>query len=191
MRSLVALTGFALLLLTLPLSAAAQSAVKKFESPEHKISFEYPESWEQVPQPAPAGLLPTDRVDARELLVVQTRGDANTEFSVALYRLAAPVNDENVDKFFDAVRAAVKAQVAKLPDGKVLEVNDILVDDADGQVYSYEFTLNDQLMYAEKTVVVDGVDVVDISQVAKDDEYDDKLDIFEDIFASLQLPWSQ
>ncbi|MCC7105526.1 MAG: hypothetical protein IT307_10320 [Chloroflexi bacterium] len=183
MRALLALTATLLALASLgPTVVGAQTAIKKYDNKQQKIYFEVPSSWSLGPN-TPHGVLPN------EVLTAQAR-DKTTEFDVALYKLAMPITDDTFDQQMSAFDDAASAYVLALPDGNLLDSSDIVVDDADGRIYKYQFTRDGNMMYGE-TILVAYDDVVgEITQTALDAEYNAKQQTFDEIFASLTLPWS-
>ncbi len=183
MRILTALALPVLLLLfVLPQSAAAQN-VSKFENKDLGIGFEYPSQWRLAPG-EPRGILPN------EVFNIRASADPTTVFTLAVYRLDAPVTDENLDATLDSLDQRFEAWVATLPGGQVLDIYEVTVDDVDGSEYEYEFELNGQLIAADTVILPKGDLAYEITQWARDDEYDDKADIFDEIFDSLLLPWT-
>jgi hypothetical protein len=163
-----------------PVSAAQ---VLRFDSPELGIAFEYPANW-RISFATPRGVLPN------EVYSIRVDGDATTGFAISLYNLSTPVTHDNLDAVLHDIEDPARAWIAGQPGGHLVDFSDISIDDADGQEYSYEFTQGGKLMFSDMIIVPYGGRAYEISQWALDDQYDDKLEVFDEIFSSLKLPWS-
>ena len=176
---LLATTG---LVAFVPQSAAA-AEVKRFEQPELGLAFDYPAQW-SLEAAAPRGVLPN------ELFHVRATESATTSFALAVYQLDAVVTLENIDATFERLDQHVEAWVASQPGGNLVEIYDIVVDNAEGREYGFTFDHNGQKLYANMIFALNGDKAFEVSQWAVESEYEARLATFDQIFATLTLPWS-
>jgi hypothetical protein len=183
MRKLFVLGLAALMLaVALPLPAAAED-VKTFENKALGISFDYPATWTTAPA-EPRGLLPN------EVFNVRASGDPTSAFAVAVYQLGAVVTEDNLDSMLASLDQQAGGWIGRLPGGRLIESSDVTVDDADGREYIYEYQQNGQVIHADTIVSLNGDKAVEVGQWALQADYDAKVKTFDDIFASLILPWT-
>ena len=171
---------------TTTLAQAAPGAVKKFESKEQNLYFEYPAAWKVAP-PEPRGVL------KNEIMNVKVTPGTPTSFLVAVYKLDAPVdmnNPEATEAYFDQLNADITDWVTKLPGGSMQDASDISVDDVDGWEFSYDYDQGGTLIHADMILLPKDDKMFEVTQWAKDDDYDTQSDAFDDIFSSLRLPWT-
>jgi hypothetical protein len=163
---------------------AAAEEVKRFEKPDLRIAFEYQAKWSAV-STEPRGVLPNEVFDVR------ANGGPATGFLVAVYQLSPPVTMDTLDATLEQLDKHVQAWVATLPGGKIVEIYDTIVDDADGREYGYEYQLEGRTIRADMILVPNADKVVEITQWATAEEYPQQVSTFDAIFGSLVLPWSK
>lgn len=183
MRYLLAFALSILALARLTTSAAQADEVKRFERPDFGLAFEYPARWSIGPE-EPHDVLPNQLLEAR------ATGAPMTGFGLAVYRLDAVVTADTLDVTLEMLDRRVEAWVAGLPDGNLVTVFDVTVDDADGREYGITLQRDGQPIRADLIVVLNGDRAFEISQWAPEAEYDAHLSTFDAIFNSLVLPWT-
>ena len=184
MRFLLALLFALLTSATLAPGPAAAEEVKRFEKPDLGIAFEYPAQWTAV-STEPRGVLPN------EVLDVRANGGPTTGFLVAVYRLSPPVTMDTLDVTLEQLDKHVQTWMATVPGGKIVEIYDTIIDDADGREYGYEYEVEGRTFRGNMILVPNADKVVEITQWAAAEEYPQQVSAFDTIFGSLVLPWTK
>lgn len=179
---LALLLATAALVAPLPPPAAAADLLR-FEQPELGLAFEYPAEWTLARAEA-RGVLPN------EVFQVRTSATPTTAFALAVYQLDAVVTADTIDPTMEQIDQRVQAFVAGQPGGNLIEIYDVIVDNAEGREYGFTFEQNGQTLYVNMLLALNGDKVFEVSQWAIEAEYETRLATFDEIFASLVLPWS-
>lgn len=179
-----ALWGLLLLaMVTAPSHAETEpEAGRRFENRDFGVAFEYPVSWTAVAGEARQLVAPSS-------FAVRASADPTTAFVVAIYPLEPAVDESELDAALDVQDSLFLSWVQQQPGGRVIAIYDVTVDDRDGREYTYRFLQGDQTLLASTILVPHGNRAIEISQWARETEYQARGAQFDGIFASLLLPW--